>query len=324
LGIFNNFGFKESQSFSPLIIEMMLIFEEKNSNNSQGIKNATNFLSNIIPFNQLKEIISISTIYEAICGVVNIVKGYNSFLQKKYFICAVQFTTGVLELGKAAIDTYIKTEKVNNQKKFTKAQENFLTLINKIENLFEELIISNLQGLKSNNIFILGIDNSENYYNEGVDLRLINIEGIDQYAKVLSDNEQDREKYIKNMIQFYKKINPKFSQLTQKGENDKKKSYEFLVYFQELIKNYNNKDFWIKMNEENIEEFLENLENQYKKKTNYFKEHSNEILEQYIQSLKKDKETKENEAFKSDKSISYNIEDDIPAPTIDSKKNINN
>lgn len=181
-----------------------------------------------------------------------------------------------------------------------------------------------MQGLKSNNIFILGIDNSENYYNEGVDLRLINIEGIDQYAKILSDNEQDREKYIKNMIQFYKKINPKFSQLTQKGENDKKKSYEFLVYFQELIKNYNNKDFWIKMNEENIEEFLENLENQYKKKTNYFKEHSNEILEQYIQSLKKDKETKENEAFKSDKSISYNIEDDIPAPTIDSKKNINN
>jgi len=149
-------------------------------------------------------------------------------------------------------------------------------------------------------------------------LQLINIEGIDQYAKVLSDNEQDREKYIKNMIQFYKKINPKFSQLTQKGENDKKESYEFLVYFQELIKNFNNKDFWIKMNEENIEEFMDYLENEYKKRKNYFKEHSNDIIKQYIQSLKKDKETKENEAFKAEKPLSNNKLDGIPAPTIDS------
>ena len=72
------------------------------------------------------------------------------------------------------------------------------------------------------------------------------------------------------------------------------------------------------MNEENIEEFMDYLENEYKKRTNYFKEHSNEIIKQYIQSLKKDKETKENEAFKAEKPLSYNKVDDIPAPTIDS------
>ena len=211
LEIFNNFGLIEYETFSPLLIDLMIKYKEMKIYNFPGIKNAINFLSNIIPFNQLKEIISISTIYEAISGVCNIYKGYNSFLQKKYFFGAVQFTTGVLELGKAAFDTYIKSEKASNQKKLTKAQDNFLELINKIENLFEELINSNLQGLKSSNIFILGIDNSENYYNEGVDLQLISIEGIDQYAKVLSDNEKDREKYIKNMIHIYKKINPKLS-----------------------------------------------------------------------------------------------------------------
>ena len=321
LEIFNNFNFEEFGASLSLILGM-IEFEEMNGSKFQGIKNAINFLSNIIPFNQLKEIISISTVYETISGLFNIYKAYNSFQQNKKFLSVFQFTTGVLELGKSAIDIYIKREKVNNQNKKTKAQGNFLGLINKIENLFEELINSNLQGLKNNNIIILGIDSSENYYNEGIDLQLTNIEGIDQYAKVLSDKEQDRVKYIKNMIHIYKKINPKLSQLTNKGKNDKKESLEFLVYFQqEFIKNFNNKDFWIKMNEENIDEFVDYLENEYKQRTNYFKEHSNEIIKQYIQSLKKDEETnekKKNETFKVEKPLSNNKVDDTPAPAFDS------
>ena len=321
LEILNNFSFKDLETFSTLFIGMAIKFKEKNNFISKGIKNAINLLSNIIPFNQLKEIISISTVYETISGLANIYKAYNSVKQNKLPLAAIQITTGVLELGKLIFDTYIKSEKVSNQKKKTKAQENFLELINKIDNLFEILINSNLQELKNNNIIILGIDSSDKYYNEGIDLQLSNIEGIDQYAKVLSDNEQDRVKYIKNMIHFYKKINPKLSQLTNKGENDKKESFEFLVYFKECIKDFNNKDFWIKMNEENIDEFLDYLENEYKQRTNYFKEHSNEIIKQYMQSLKKDEEiseNKKNETFKVEKPLSNSKVDDTPAPTFDS------
>ena len=321
LEILNNFSFTDLETFSTLFIGMALKFKEKNNFISKGIKNAINLLSNIIPFNQLKEIISISTVYETISGLANIYKAYNSVKQNKLPLAAIQFITGALELGKPIFDTYIKSEKVSNQKKKTKAQGNFLELINKIENLFEILINSNLQELKNNNIIILGVDSSENYYNEGVDLQLTNIDGIEQYAKVLSDGEQDRVKYIKNMIHFYKKINPKLSQLTNKGENDKKETFEFLVYFQEFIKNFNNKDFWIKMNEENIDEFVDYLENEYKQRTNYFKEHSNEIIKQYIQSLKKDEETnekKKNETFKVEKPLSNNKVDDTPAPAFDS------
>ena len=167
----------------------MLKFKEIKNFKSQRIENAINFLSKIIPFEQLKEIVSISTVYETISGLANIYKEFNSFQQNKLLLSAIQFTTGALELGKPIIDIYIKNKKVSNQKKRTKAQGNFLELINKIENLFEELIESNLQGLKNNNIIILGIDSSDKYYNEGIDLQLSNIEGIDQYAKVLSDNE---------------------------------------------------------------------------------------------------------------------------------------
>lgn len=63
-------------------------------------------------------------------------------------------------------------------------------MINIIENLFEELINSNL---KNSNIIILGLDIWGNNNNEGIDLKLININRIDQYAKVLNENE-----HIKN------------------------------------------------------------------------------------------------------------------------------
>ena len=75
--ILNNFSFTDLETFSTLFIGMALKFKEKNNFISQGIKNAINLLSNIIPFNQLKEIISISTVYETISGLANIYKAYN-------------------------------------------------------------------------------------------------------------------------------------------------------------------------------------------------------------------------------------------------------
>ena len=55
------------------------------------------------------------------------------------------------------------------------------------------------------------------------------------------------------MIYFYDKLLPKFSQLTDKGEKYKIESLNFLLSVQEyIIKNCNNKDFWIKINKEYI------------------------------------------------------------------------
>ena len=89
LEILNNFSFKDLETFSTLFIGMAIKFKEKNNFISRGIKNAINLLSNIIPFNQLKEIISISTVYETISGLTNIYKAYNSFKQNKLLLSAI-------------------------------------------------------------------------------------------------------------------------------------------------------------------------------------------------------------------------------------------
>lgn len=96
-----------------------------------------------------------------------------------------------------------------------------------MDELFIKLINSNLEEFKKNNIIILGIDQSDNVYNEGTDLQLFYIKNIDNYAKCISENEKGRAKYIENMIYFYQKILPKFSELTKEGEKEINLKYDF-------------------------------------------------------------------------------------------------
>lgn len=259
------------------------------------LKKTIDWLSNIIPFDELKEIAyySLRAISGTLSGITNILNGISNFKNNK-ILSILNVTTGLLEFGKVGIDsliTYNKYKTLKSTKKRTKAQDNFLKLTNKMELLFIELIKSNFEGLKTNNIIILGIDESKGNYNEGTDLQLCKIDDIDNYAKCLNDNEEDRVKCIKNMIYFYNNILPKFSQLTEKEGKDKKESFDFLLTLQEfIIENCNNKDFWIKINQEYIEKFIDNMEKVYENGKKYFKDNGNEIKKKIIESLEKEGE----------------------------------
>ena len=237
----------------------------------------------------------------------------------------MNITTGLVEFGKVGIDTLNVCEKkknLNNTQRRTKAQDNFLKLTNKMQELFIDLINSNFEGLKKNNIIILGIDESKDNYNEGTDLQLCKIDNIDNYAKCLNDNEEDRVKYITNMIYFYNNILPKFSQLTTKEGDDKKESIDFLLTLQDyIIRDCNNKDFWIQINQDYIEKFIDNMEKEYENGKKYFKEHANEIKKKIIENLEKKVENTQinKKTLNVCKSVS-NIKDcKPPAPIIDNK-----
>ena len=315
----------------PTILSLVVILNEilkpcigkiKNSR----LKKTIDWLSNIIPFDELKEIAyySLRAISGTLSGITNILNGISNFKNNK-ILSILNVTTGLLEFGKVGIDsliTYNKYKTLKSTKKRTKAQDNFLKLTNKMELLFIELIKSNFEGLKTNNIIILGIDESEGNYNEGTDLQLCKIDNIDNYAKCLNDNEEDRVKYIKNMIYFYNNILPKFSQLTEKEGKDKKESFDFLLTLQEfIIENCNNKDFWIKINQEYIEKFIDNMEKVYENGKKYFKDNGNEIKKKIIESLEKEGEKTQikKKTLNSCKSVS-NIKDcKPPAPIIDTE-----
>ena len=174
-----------------------------------------------------------------------------------------------------------------------------------------------MEELKENNIIILGIDESEDNYNEKTDLQLFKIDDIDNYAKCLSDIEDNRFKYIKNMIYFYDKILPGFSQLTIKGENEKYE-LDFLLNLQEfIIKNCNNKDFWININEESMEQFINNMEKEYERRKNYFKDNANEIKKKIIEAFGKEEEKNQINS----KSSTIIQDSEPPAPIIDTKNN---
>ena len=150
----------------------------------------------------------------------------------------INLATGVLEITKVGIDFFTTYKKVKNQqkeKKLKKAQLNFKQIVNKMDTKFDELINSNLEEFKKNNIIILGIDQSDMVYNEETDLQFVYINNIDNYAKCINKNDKDRVKYIENMIYFYQKILPKFSELTNEGENEINLKIDFFISLQALI-----------------------------------------------------------------------------------------
>jgi len=103
------------------------------------------------------------------------------------------------------------------------------------------------------------------------------------------------------------------SQLTEKGENTENLSLDFLLSLQEfIIENCNNKDFWIKIDRENIKKFIVYIEKEYQNVKNNFK-NNNEIKNKLIQSLVK----KSNKTFNIKKTLHNYKECESPAPTIE-------
>ena len=290
--IMKNIDFNQISSYQSFILIIMEFLKIYNIHKYPGIRNAIDFLSNIIPFKELNEIVNFSIRFFGASGsgFIHILQGIQNFPNNK-IASFINLSTGMLELYKARIDIFKTYEKVKNQqkeKKLKKTQLNFKQLVNKMDAKFDELINSNLEEFKKNNIIILGIDQSDSNYNEETDLQFFYINNIDNFAKCINKNDKDRAKYIENMIYFYQKILPKFSILTNEGEEEINLKIDFVLSLQSLIINKcNNKKFWIELDKDKIEKFIDFMEKKYEKGKDYFKNNSCEIINKFIQMLEK-------------------------------------
>jgi hypothetical protein len=164
--------FSSYKSYILIIMEFLKICK---IHKNPGIRNAIDWLDNIIPFKELNEIVycSIRVIDGSISGINHIVQGILNLPNNK-LKSIINISTGLLEITKAGVDffdTYNKVENQQKEKKLKKAQLNFKQLLNKMDAKFDELINSNLEEFKKNNIIILGIDQSDSTYNEETDLQ---------------------------------------------------------------------------------------------------------------------------------------------------------
>lgn len=240
---------------------------------------ALDFIKNVIPCQDLVSYIqtSITLINDGVnfaLGVGDLVKG----IQKKNFgliiLGSLNMIINGIDIGITIKNQYQKTR----TKKLTKSQNNFQKLLNEMNTMFHELINNNLADLYDKNIFIVAIDEkNKSIFNsdEGVDLRIINIEELCKYAKYLNPNDIKREKYLQNIILFHQKIANHIGNLNiiqqyknEKGESGKENEDHlsnikmatalFLNTKREIIENpkYNNQNFWINATEDSLDEIL--------------------------------------------------------------------
>lgn len=71
-------------------------------------------------------------------------------------------------------------------------------------------------------------------------------------------------------------------------EKDINLKLDFFISLQTLIiNNFNNKDFWIELDKDKIETFIDFMEKEFEKRKEYFKNNSCEIKNKFIQMLEK-------------------------------------
>lgn len=228
---------------------------------------ALKFLEEIIPFKELKEYVS--SILLGIKGLIGIGQGifhgiqcYNAFMGKDIFGGIINLLQGGINLAsgiKDVNDARIEAQTNYYTKNYTTAQKNLNKLLNLIDEKFKELIKDDLDELYKNNMVILAIGEEE-----GVDFQYINIKDVDNFAKPLDHKDIDRVNFIKNMILFFNALTPEISQL--KGEKDVniKEAYGFLIFLKKkIIRDYNNKYSWIKLNYEKIEKLIKDCKDDY-------------------------------------------------------------
>lgn len=228
---------------------------------------ALKFLEEIIPFKELKEYVS--SILLGIKGLIGIGQGifhgiqcYNAFMGKDIFGGIINLLQGGINLAsgiKDVNDARIEAQTNYYTKNYTTAQKNLNKLLNLIDEKFKELIKDDLDELYKNNMVILAIGEEE-----GVDFQYINIKDVDNFAKPLDHKDIDRVNFIKNMILFFNALTPEISQL--KGEKDVniKEAYGFLIFLKKkIIRDYNNKYSWIRMNYEKIEKLIKDCKDDY-------------------------------------------------------------
>ena len=308
------------------------------------------FLKKLIGFNDLKalllEIIDIAQdvtqTYFGICGlaIAPEVFATNKFLGVLYGI------NGAINLIDGGVGLGIKTKNAIDRKRILKRnkhQDNFMALLNLMKNQMQNMKKKNYKDLYDNNVIILSIDLTDDTTNEGVDCKLANIIGIEEYATPLNYYDNNRKKYITNMIEFYSILLPKIKIPELMDKNDKnmdnidramiEKSYYFLLYMKEIIINqYNNKNFWINASEYQIRDLINN--NEVKFNTILSAIAANENNEDIIKKIySKEIETKKddndiNNNFRKKYTNNYNInkinnESDYYRPVIRKRRDYN-
>ena len=226
---------------------------------------AINFLERIIPFEEFKGYASSIfqfveggiEITQGICKVIKIVNAVkNKNLPSIIFNC-IEGIYYFFE-GEKNIKNSINDMKNNyNNKNYTNAQNNLNQLLNKMSKMFDDLNNHNFKELYENNVIILAIDETQRN-SEGVHLDLINVSGIDYYAKCLNDNDIERVKYIKNLFILDSELKLNISNdIYDKDPMLLSRLYTFMIFIQQIIlKEYNDKNFWLNMDKSSIQEFV--------------------------------------------------------------------
>ena len=155
-----NIDLNQFSSYESFILFIMELLKQFNIHKYPGIRNAIDWLRNIISFNELNELVKcgIRVVSGSISGLTHILHGINNFQNNK-IASTINIATGALEIIKVGFDGFTTYQKFETKAKLSKAQNNFRQLVNKMDELFIKLINSNLEEFKKNNIIILGIDN---------------------------------------------------------------------------------------------------------------------------------------------------------------------
>ena len=253
----------------------------------RNCKYVINFLESIIPFEQFKGYVSsVFLLIEGGCeiwnGIKDITKLYKALTNKNYYDVFIYLIDGAVNLyqGSENVNTSIKQISENyNEKKFTKAQRNLNVLLNKMDLLFDKLKENNMKELYKNNIIVLAIDET-NRFMKDPDIGLINVEGIENYAKSLDKIDVNRNKFFMNMIIFYQQLKNIISSEEYENKKDFNLRYGFMTYLKKIILTHYKQQSWNSMNEENIIHLINDIYQEYYDNLNESDDYKREIYEQ--------------------------------------------
>ena len=290
------------------------------------LRDSLKFLKELLGFKDLKYLLlEIIDVFEDFIqtgfGIYGIVNAAEIFSESKV-LGILYIIGGAINVIGGGVDLFIKANNAKDRRKklkLNKHQQNFISLLNLMNSQMQKMMNTNYKDLYENNVIILSIDLEDVLSNEGVDCKLVNISGIEEYATPLNYSDYNRKQYIKNIIKFYSILLhniqiPEINEIYDKGKNidkydikDIEKSYYFLLYMKYIILNqYNNKNFWINATEYQIRNLINNNEINFNKILSLIA--TNEINEDVIMKIySKEVETKqEDNDIKSNWRKQYN------------------
>lgn len=327
-----------------IIVEGSKIYENvigKKIKEPERFSNAINLLRKIIPYEDFIDLIDqslkfIENIVYCVEGGYYICNGIKNMCTCNKIKGVFSIFQGIVYIGKAGLSMHNDIKKIYNYQqelKYNKTQENFLTLLNLMNEMINNLDKTNYKDLYENNIIILAIDQENNTTNEKVELEFMKVDDIDYYAESLDRNDNDRLKFIKNMLIFYNRIIAKI------GNNEKEqlKKIEdnrlFLIILRHfMIKHYNSRDKWIKLTKEDIDIVVDLFKSEFDDadvQPQNIKQAEQKIFENVESELKLNNETKNNPSltnknYFSEKRNNLNNNNNINDDPLFSKRNRKN